>query len=373
MFLTVACFFMMLSCLRILEQDKTGDGMGLVLFFRKRLTDPRFSDWWKVVFFCLKYIQTVLLMILFLKGISNINNVQNLGYMLFFVVYTAYEEAYRRTSILLIIFNASFIIMQYLFSFMYPLVADDQETMEGRYKWLNLYPPTNPSSDPFLFKEKGNEDMYFKISPQAIDWTVVVLLNLLSIVNDMFKQKKEIIKLTELTSLAMKDKYERAIYYYGRVERIIKSLLIFAILILMIYMQSTIEISIINWVFFVLNTINFAFIIRGTKDVKFVRQSLCITNFIKAYSLLIIAINLLFISFIGETEKVGHPDSLDQKFKRAYPLIYKSLDIIGLRGNRLVSSERSLQDRFIAYTIFFLLSIYLTNYFKDVMVKIKAD
>lgn len=109
MFLTLACFYMMISCFRInesLEKQKTS---GLLSFFKKRLLDPRFSNSWKLIFFFLRYVQSVVLLTLFFNGITNLNNVKNLGYMLFFVVYTAYEEVYRKTSWMLILFNSFFI------------------------------------------------------------------------------------------------------------------------------------------------------------------------------------------------------------------------------------------------------------------------
>lgn len=58
---------------------------------------------------------------MFLKGISNINNIKNLGFMIFFVVYTAYEEIYRKTSVLLIIFISFFIAVQYYYSLFYKI------------------------------------------------------------------------------------------------------------------------------------------------------------------------------------------------------------------------------------------------------------
>ena len=125
MFLTLACFYMMISCFRINESFEKQNSSGLLTFFKKRLLDPRFSHSYKLLFFLLRYVQFVLLLTLFLKGISNVNNVKNLGYMLFFVVYTAYEEVYRKTSFILILFNSFFIIGQYTFSLTYELVLDN--------------------------------------------------------------------------------------------------------------------------------------------------------------------------------------------------------------------------------------------------------
>jgi hypothetical protein len=114
-------FYMMISGRRIIEKD--GDSNALLKFFEKRCTDARFSNLWKLLFYSLRYIQSLVLIMLFIKGMSNINNLKNLGYMFFFIVYTAYLEAFRKTSVLLVLFNSGFIIGQYIFSFVYPLTS----------------------------------------------------------------------------------------------------------------------------------------------------------------------------------------------------------------------------------------------------------
>lgn len=89
MYITLVLFYMMISCHSLLSQNDKENI--LIKFFKKRVADPRFSNNWKLVFFSFRYIQAIVLMTLFLKGISNINNLKNLGFMIFFVVYTAYE------------------------------------------------------------------------------------------------------------------------------------------------------------------------------------------------------------------------------------------------------------------------------------------
>jgi hypothetical protein len=228
--------------------------------------------------------------------------------------------------------------------------------MTGRYKWLNLYPNQNPPTNPFNFTP--GENMYFRFRPEFIDWGVLILMHILMIVNTMFKQKAEIDNLREKTNANLKDQYAKASYYYNRVETIAKSLLIYTLLIFMIYVQTTIETNLINWVFYVLNSINFAFIVRGVKKIGYLKQSLAVSNMIKIYSLLVMVIDIIFICFIGEFEKPNQPDSLDQKFKRAYPNIYNQLDMIGFRTNTLevgtivivqAVGDMQLKSRFIAY------------------------
>ena len=104
-----------------------------------------------------------MLMFLFIRGFSSsINNLQNLGYMIFFVVYTAYENIYRKTSKLLCLFTAFFIIMQYWGSLKWQL---DQDFVSGEYNaakfksetWANIIPFANTDkTDPYNQRFKLN-------------------------------------------------------------------------------------------------------------------------------------------------------------------------------------------------------------------------
>lgn len=108
MFGTLVVFYMQLSCYFV-SKDVVGESY-LIAFFRKRITDPRFSNLWKIAFFGTRYIQSLALLLMFIHGLRDLYTVQNLGFMICFVVYTAYEELYRRTSVLLIIFISIFIV-----------------------------------------------------------------------------------------------------------------------------------------------------------------------------------------------------------------------------------------------------------------------
>jgi hypothetical protein len=52
---------------------------------------------------------------------------------------------------------------------------------------------------------------------------------------------------------------------------------------------------------------------------------------IKFYSAFILLLDIMFIFTIGELEKPDQSDSLDQMFKKNYPVIYKNLWAIGFR------------------------------------------
>jgi hypothetical protein len=72
-------------------------------FFKVACIDPSYSKLWRVCFFSLKYLQNIVLLTLFFNGVSDINNIKNLAFMIFFVVFTAYEKLYRKFAFILTI------------------------------------------------------------------------------------------------------------------------------------------------------------------------------------------------------------------------------------------------------------------------------
>jgi hypothetical protein len=49
-------------------------------------------------------------LLIFVRGVRQINNAMNLGFMIFFVIFTAYESIYRRTGFLLIMYISVFVL-----------------------------------------------------------------------------------------------------------------------------------------------------------------------------------------------------------------------------------------------------------------------
>ena len=186
-YLTLATFIMMPYCLNALHNNKNRENK-LLAFFNLRIKSPKY---WNTFYICLfqflKYIQLTLLCFLFYNGMKNLNSVQNLAYMGFFVIYTAYEEIYRQTSKVLVIFVATIIFSQYAFSLYYYLFTSSDQLMD-QARWMNLYPQENPNDDPWLLKD--SKSMYWAVGPNMTNWMVLILMKLLHVVNRMFKEKK---------------------------------------------------------------------------------------------------------------------------------------------------------------------------------------
>ena len=77
---------------------------------------------WKFLFFMLKNIQSLVLIVLFINGAKNFNTMEHLGYLIFFVIFTTNEALYRRTSKLLTIFVGGFILAQYGYSLVWHML-----------------------------------------------------------------------------------------------------------------------------------------------------------------------------------------------------------------------------------------------------------
>jgi len=116
-----------------------------------------------------------------------------------------------------------------------------------------------------------------------------------------------------------------------RIKNYFSQYTIILVICAMFYNISKSQSNFINFLFFVLNLINFAFVAKGDNKASTNKHSRDIARLIKFYSAAILMLNILFIFTIGENEKPDQPESGDQKLKEMYPLLYDNLDLIGFR------------------------------------------
>jgi hypothetical protein len=133
-------------------------------------------------------VQWVVLFVLFFSGTGEINTLKNLSFMIFFVIFTAYEDFYRKYNKLLTLFVSGIILTQYIFSLYYKLVLEDKPLM-SRLKWLMFFPTENSIENPFQVRDYNS--FYFNVKPHISEWMVLILMGFLSEVNEIFKDKKE--------------------------------------------------------------------------------------------------------------------------------------------------------------------------------------
>ena len=76
-------------------------------------------------------------------------------------------------------------------------------------------------------------------------------------------------------------------------------MLINAVLCFLVYLTLVIEINLINWVFYILTTLLIAFKLRSSDSIEVLKQSLRLVNILKLYSLVILVVTILFLTFVG--------------------------------------------------------------------------
>ena len=106
-FFNLCLLYMCVGCFKLsfeYDQDKY-----LINMFSQKIKNKDTSIWWRFLFYILKNIQCIVLVMLFINGSNNLNHFRNLGFMVFFVVYTTSESLYRKTSKTLIFFITIFI------------------------------------------------------------------------------------------------------------------------------------------------------------------------------------------------------------------------------------------------------------------------
>ena len=133
-FIILGHLFLLLSCMKLV-QDHRQETL-LKNFMYRKIKEGK-SIGWNFLYFFFKYVQCIVLVILFINGAGKLNNFRNLGFMIFFIVYSASEEAYRKTGNLLVIFLSYFIVAQYAFSLVYLDFKGDSAYDE--LKWYGFY------------------------------------------------------------------------------------------------------------------------------------------------------------------------------------------------------------------------------------------
>lgn len=106
-FVILALFCCCISSYKLgFEYDQNEKLIGV---FETRIRDKNSNIMFKIMFYVLKHIQTIVLLSLFVNGRSDLNSLRNLGFMVFFVGYTASEKLYRSTCKCLVAFLGFFI------------------------------------------------------------------------------------------------------------------------------------------------------------------------------------------------------------------------------------------------------------------------
>jgi len=75
----------------------------------------------------------------------------------------------------------------------------------------------------------------------------------------------------------------------------------------------------------------------------------------------------MFISFVGYDPNNNQPGNI--YIKTHYPTLHANMEVIGLRSASIEShpelKDEILKRQFLTYVIYFLLSIYLSSYYRE--------
>lgn len=371
---------MHVSCYLLVIQQREENS--LLLFFRKRIQGNG-SPIWKYLFQLTPHAQSVVLITLFVIGILDVERMRNMMFVLFFVVYTAYYEVYRRTTIVLLTFVQLYILAQYAVSLFYPffLVEPYDAGIITKLYQLDIFPTKLDNND--LAKDpyglKPGASMYWRVLPVTSNLVLLFSVYVLRKINDMLNNEDSRLDAMKLMAEAdekVRQSNQKIVYYMNRIGTWVKTFSILAVVVLMLVSHSIIETDLMSWIFFVLNFINMAALIRGDSSKSSVARSLLISNIIKAYALAVLLLTFCFVTIIGP-ERPNDPKSIDQGFKRWSPWLYARLDVIGLRPGVLKYKDttkmtekekadilaRTINWRLFIVVIFFLGSVYLSSHF----------
>ena len=361
-FVVLVLIFMTISCLKLTyDQDQT-EFVKQSFFYL--IQHEKGSIFWKFLWFLFKHIQTLILVLIFLKGASNINTFKNLGFMIFFVIYTSSPYLYRKTCRVLILFTAFFILGQYY------LQLGDTITIAGSQQekllyWLNLKP-----------KYERLDGGYFSNPPSADDWVLMVLMSTLNLISSFYAIEKEEKSVSLIAWEAIRNRYFNIIMKMVRIKNFFGSISIFIALGILIYFIGNVQTNLISWYFFSLNLINLAFIAKADQKPSTRVWIRLFTSLLKFSAAFFLILEILFIILIGAKPKLApaQHDSLDRKFAEMFPIIYNNLDIIGLRiwidptaAAPDENYENSLMKiKFFSYIAYLMVSSYLGRTQKEI-------
>jgi hypothetical protein len=66
----------------------------MIMFFENKIKNKGYWSGWRLIFQLLPNVQLFVLIYIFAMAITAADRIQNLGYILFFVIFTAYKEFY---------------------------------------------------------------------------------------------------------------------------------------------------------------------------------------------------------------------------------------------------------------------------------------
>ena len=150
--------------------------------------------------------------------------------------------------------------------------------MLKKWLWLNLY-----LEDSFT-DWKFTDEIYFRHTPYPYDWLVLLMMCLINFINTIFYDEKFADQLSEICFKNLRDQYSDEIFALIRFRNSNSRFMIIPAMSFMFYFIGQVQTTVINWGFFVLNILNFAFIAKGDNKLSTNTHSRNIANMITVFS-----------------------------------------------------------------------------------------
>ena len=147
--------------------------------------------------------------------------------MFFFALYLTFDSLYRQTSVILIIFIATFIVTSYYYSLYFKLFEKDQ-IINKKCEWFGMWTQHNKPD------WKRDSSVYFRYSPYIYQWILLIVMKLLNTINTLFKDKEQVKKLETLSYEKTRERYNNAIFKYNIFKNFLRNFLIYVYIIIMI-------------------------------------------------------------------------------------------------------------------------------------------
>lgn len=154
-------------------------------------------------------------------------------------------------------------------------------------------------SKPTWTKWDPHYTVYFRHTPYAFDWIVLLIMCGLGFVNNLFSKKTENETLEALAFENLRNRYPYTMFTLLRITNYCSQWAIILVICTMFYYICHADSNLVNWIFFIANIINFSFVAKGDNKFNTNKKSKICSDFITFYSAAMLLTNILFILAVG--------------------------------------------------------------------------
>ena len=137
------------------------------------------------------------------------------------------------------------------------------------------------------------------------------MMNALNMINVLYVNPTETLRMQKTADKYLRKRFESNFLGALRAKNAINKFFMVVALVLMIFFVGKAQTNLINWIFWTLNVLNFAFLAVADNATSTNKASLRVARAIKVFSAYMLLFDILFMSFVGEAEQPDMPQSTD--------------------------------------------------------------